>query len=380
MIKELTPTEATLLRERVKKRFLSSPFNGAGFRVTQYKKSYQPLADDIIQAVGEMAPSVTANRLRKFFYYTDPAVCVANKLEKASFGDDFIRALILYVESKAVPAFRSPNAPKKWLWRGTAGLLVFVLGLAGICQWMNQPVYWKETFDDVRPVSLRSRGFDMLYYDAEAFCRQPRPGCLALYTYPGDFWVKWEAGESPYIKNLVYKRLGSERCVVTSVITGSFSPRQNWQQAGIFLFGSTPDAANCLRMTFVYDSFPGNGFHSNGMITHAVQKYSTLRMQDSVPYEYPPVYMNFPQLSNETIQRIGFSIRIDHRKVLISYLAGPTGIVFQEYPTREIELPFQPVYVGIAAFQGLTGSSGERLHADTIPAYFDYLKTEPLKQ
>ncbi|MBX2892530.1 MAG: hypothetical protein KF734_16505 [Saprospiraceae bacterium] len=67
MIKELTYEEAGRLRELVKNRFLQSPFNGAGFRVSQHKDSYRPLANDIIRAVPGSEASVTTNRLRKFF-------------------------------------------------------------------------------------------------------------------------------------------------------------------------------------------------------------------------------------------------------------------------------------------------------------------------
>ena len=104
MIKELTAIGARQLRERVKLRFLRSPFNGAGFRISQYKKAYQPLAGDILQALGEKTSpaSVTTNRLRKLFYYTDPAICDPDKLERSSFVDDFIQALLQYVASGPV--------------------------------------------------------------------------------------------------------------------------------------------------------------------------------------------------------------------------------------------------------------------------------------
>lgn len=51
MIKELTHEEAARLRELVKNRFIQSPFNGAGFKISQHLPSYCPLADDIVRVV-----------------------------------------------------------------------------------------------------------------------------------------------------------------------------------------------------------------------------------------------------------------------------------------------------------------------------------------
>lgn len=45
---------------------------------------------------------MTTNRLRKLFYYTDPAICDPDKLERSSFVDDFIQALLQYVASGPV--------------------------------------------------------------------------------------------------------------------------------------------------------------------------------------------------------------------------------------------------------------------------------------
>lgn len=383
MIKELTPLEANQLRERIRKRFLGSPFNGAGFRVSQYKKSYQPLADDILQAVGDKtsAASVTTNRLRKLFYYTDPAICDPDKLERPSFGDDFVQALFRYIESESGDGTRisaSSKTARRWL--GPAGVILLLVLLAACWVWMeNWPVYWEEPFDDVRPAGLRSRGFELIDYDSVAFGRQPQPGCLTLYTYPGDYWTDPDRNEKPFIKNLVVKRLGSEQCVVSAGLTNHFNPFMNWQQAGIFLLGPTLDRRNCLRITFVYDFSLGNSFQYKDYTAHSTWKYQTVLMQNGVPYEQPPVFMGSPELIPLAAKRTAFSIRIDHRKVQVSYLAGPDGLVFQNQ-VQEIELPFQPAYVGLAAFQGFTDTKGQPLNADTIPACFDYLKTEPLNQ
>lgn len=104
MIKTLTHEEAKKLREQVLTRFCESPGNGAGVKITSYKGNYKPLAEHIAQVVPHSAASVTVTRLRKFFYDTNPDLRPADKLQAPSFGDDFVRALRLYV----APDFSPP--------------------------------------------------------------------------------------------------------------------------------------------------------------------------------------------------------------------------------------------------------------------------------
>ncbi len=227
MIKKLTYGEAGRLRKLVKNRFLCGAFNGAGFKISQHKASYQPLADDIAQAVPGTETSVTTNRLRKFFYYTDPELCAPDKLEKPSFGDDFIQALFRYVESAPLPATTGNVEPavaeisgasqmqatvpslkflfRKWGWRIAVILLMLLIALI-TWQQINRPGYWTEEFNSVSVDSLKSRGWEILDYDSVAFHKQLKPGSLTLYTYPGGFWVKKDSGEVPMIKNLVLKK------------------------------------------------------------------------------------------------------------------------------------------------------------------------------
>lgn len=240
MIKELTYEEAARLQELVKNRFLQSPFNAAGFRVSQHKDSYRHLADDIIRVVPGTEASVTTNRLRKLFYYTNPEICEESKLQKPSFGDDFIQALFKYIKEEPqsqpiIPKLRQFS--RKWLWRGAALLLLLTIFITP-WQWLDQPKYWEENFDDVSLEGLKSRGWEILDYDPRAFSKQKKPGCLTLYTYPGDYWVK--ENETPIIKNLLVKQLCFDHCIITTRLLG-FNPYQNAQQAGIFLFGPDID-------------------------------------------------------------------------------------------------------------------------------------------
>lgn len=379
MIKQLTPDEAARLRKLVRDRFLQSPFNGSGFRVTQYKKSYQPLADNIHRSVAGVEASVTTYRLRKFFYYTDPDVCDESKLEKPSFGDDFIEALLKYIEE--VPVGIPPKSTfryRKRLWQVSTLLLCSVITVAG-WRWMTEPPkYWEESFDDVSIKGLKSRGFKFLDYDSAAFSRQMKPGQLTLFTYPGDYWVKWDSGEVPVIKNMLVKRLECNHCVLSTEITKNFNPSQNWQQAGVFLFGPEIDPKNNVRITFCYDE--GRGYESllHGIYAKKVQKIMVVLLRNGLPEEKTQV-VRLPEVEID-LQELYLFVNIDRRKIMISFRYGNTWNALHQDSNIEMELPFVPAYVGLGAFQGFTDERGKPLGADTIPVFFDYLKVEPLRE
>ncbi len=362
-------------------RFLQSPFNGAGIRITQYKDNYRPLADDIIRNVEGVEASVTTHRLRKLFYYTDPAICPADKLELPSFGNDFVQALFKYIEEELKPVATIPKPlqfPRKWLWRN-AVLLLFLAVAIAILLWPDQPKFWEEHFEDVSVKALNSNGWQILDYDSVAFSRQIKPGCLTLYTYPGDYWVKWEHGEQPMIKNLPVKEIGTDHCAI-SVRLMNFNPYQNYQQVAVFLFGPDIDRKNHLRISANYSHSNQKEFQFIGKYTDRRQFVQILHMINGRPHEKDGGDLRVPEFHLKPFSEIGIVLEVREQTVTIGYWAGNYWVPVNVDNKSVVELPFVPKYVGIAAFQGFTDEYGQPLGADTIPAFFDYLKVEPLPE
>jgi hypothetical protein len=77
---------------------------------------------------------------------------------------------------------------------------------------------------------------------------------------------------------------------------------------------------------------------------------------------------------------IGISLEVREQTVTIGYWAGDYWVPINVDNKSVVELPFVPKYIGIAAFQGFTDEHRQPLGADTIPAFFDYVKVEPLPE
>lgn len=376
MIKELTPGEATVLRERIKKRYAESPFNGAGFRITQYKEAYQGLADDIARAVPGAAASVTTHRLRKLFYYSDPVVCAADKLEKPSFGDDFVRALREYAAddkpAPPVPLDQTKPPGRKWQVYAWPVLFLLLAALAGLLFWPGSEEYWTEDFNSVSIDSLSSRDWEILDYDAAAFSRQLKPGYWTAFTYPGGYWVKKDSGEVPMIKNMLVRRLKSDECVILARLK-DFDPYQNWQGAGICLYGPKRSLDDNLTVFFVFARHP----ISPDSVEH-VQKVQAVLLVNGKPREHNWMVRVRNNIAQPPVEEIEFELVVSQKQVSIFFRTDASWRSSFLDPVK-LELPFAPAYVGLGASQGFTDFYGKALGADTIPAFFDYVRVLPLK-
>lgn len=369
MIKELTYEEAARLRQLVKKRFLQSPFNGAGFRISQHRASYKPLADDIVRTVPNSEASVTTNRLRKLFYYTDPSICAADKLEKPSFGDDFVQVLFKYIEEEPKPVAHIPKHQpfsRKWLWQGVAALLFSAVAIA-FWQWPNPPKYWEEPFEDVSVAGLNSRGWEIVDYDSVAFSKQLRPGHLTLYTLRGDYWVV--PSDSPKITNLLLRKVDSEHFKV-SVRIDSFNPYQDYQQAGIILLDKNKTRTHNIRFTFFCCA----------TCTSSQQGLQIIKREHGTAYEAYKGLKEWPrgQTNPHKTQTIWLQIAVSKKIFRFFYHGSEEFASFSEI--AEIDFDFEPCYVAIGAFRGLRDSTKNLNNSEAIPAFFDYVKVEPLPE
>jgi hypothetical protein len=265
-----------------------------------------------------------------------------------------------------------PRLSRKWLWGGAALLLFLAIAVA-MWQWFEQPRKWEEPFNDVSVEGLKSRGWEILDYDSEAFSKQLMKGCLTLHTYPGGYWVKKDSGEVPMVKNMVVKKIGLKNCIITSRLVGTFDPNQNWQAAGICIFDPSLSFDNNLSVFFAYDKYRVNedSFRQYQKVQISLlidgkcwEKTWHVRLVDNNPYP---------------IKEVEFEVEVRKKHVSVGYRTD--GIWRSASLEKlELDLPFSPAYVGAGACQGHTDSLGNPLGADTIPAFFDYLKVEPLPE
>jgi hypothetical protein len=390
MIKELTLEEAAQLRELVKNRFQQGHFNGSGFRITQYKEAYQALADDIQHSVKGDAASISTHRLRKLFFYTDPAICPGERLEKPSFGDDFIRVLFVYVATlpdivkNGEPKPQEPRVqiseifqPKeqttkvlssKWVWRTIAIVLFIILSWMG-WKYLEQPAYWTEEFNSVSVDSLKSRGWEILDYDSVAFSKQLKPGCFTAYTLRGDYW--YTQPDSPIITNLLLKEINSKSAKITLKID-DFNPTQEFQQAGIVLLDKNRNKEHNIRIT-VNSCSSGPRFH---------QAIQIVKRENGTAYETPTFIIwswDTPAPPDSSfISPIWIQIQCEKNKFHFYYHFGEEYASFRAVNT--IDFNFEPAFVAIGAFRGIRNSKRDLNNSESIPAFFDYLKVEPMPE
>lgn len=368
MIKELTPGEVAVLRERIKKRYAQSPYNGSGFRITQYKDAYQPLADDIARVVPDAAASVTTHRLRKLFYYSDPDVCATDKQEKPSFGDDFVRALRAYAgEEKTLPA-QMPDIrrPLSRQWILGALLLVFVLSVLILAARKNKtPKYWKEDFGSTHPDSLKRHGWAIEDFDAAAFSKQVQPNHLTLYTLRGDYWHT--PPDTPVISNLLFKKLNGESGKITFKLV-NFNPTQNFQQAGLILLNEERDRSHNIRVTLA----------ACASCIPCLQSIQIVKMEHGTAYEksFPLIRWSDEAPAEAPLREVWIQVQYEKGKFRFFHHTGEEFFSFGE--AGSFEFNFQPRYIGIAAFRGIRNDEREWNDSDDIPALFEYVKFEPL--
>jgi hypothetical protein len=367
-IRELGHEEATRLRQQVRQRFLRGRSNGNGFRPSSFKGAYENLRDDIVGKVLGSESSVSLTRLRKLFYYTDPAVCPPEQLEKTSFGRDFVEALEIYVREEAsmplVPVLALKDRKSTWK---IGWFLFLLLPLGGIATWFFQPKppkSWKEDFANTNPDNLRKRGFEWLDFDSSWWSKQVREGALTLYTHRGDYWVK--PREQKEIRNMMYKRVRGD-CFTIFAKVDDFDPQQNCQQLTIFLFDEHLSKETHLRagISFWSPSKENPGLQHT---TTEYQEYGQVTQQG---------YYHFREPANEGPPVKTFWLKIVYKNNQVE--------VFQKINNdwniwgvcaRPFDLRFKPAYIGIAAFQGWTDDDGTPRDAEPISVFVDYLQVE----
>ncbi len=367
-IRELAHEEASHLRQQVRQRFVSERPNQNGFRPSSFRGAYEDLRDDIVKKVHGSESSVSLTRLRKLFYYTDPAICPPEQLKKPSFGRDFIEILEQYISGEE-PRQIPPALPLKnsiQIWRIGLSLLL-LLPLGGIAAWFFRsapPKSWREDFSNTNPDSLRAHGFKWNDFDLVWWSKQLKDDALTLYTLPGDYWVK--PNEPRVIRNLLYKKISGD-CFTVFVKVGGFDPQKNCQQLAVFLFDENVSRETHLRAGISFWS-PSKENPGVQHTTTDYQEYGQVTQQG---------YYHFRNPANEGPPVKTFWLKIVYKNNKVE--------VFQKINNdwniwgvcaRPFDLRFKPAYVGIAAFQGWTNDDGTPRDAEPVPVFVEYLQVE----
>ena len=366
-IRNLTQEEAVLLRLRVRQRFLRNSATGNGFRPNSFKGAYENLRDDISRKVQGAASSVSLTRLRKLYYYTDPAVCPVEKLEKPSFGRDFIDALEQYVKDEPIPAPAAPPAGNKWITRKlglSSIILVIITGLVFQLLKPKNPKNWREDFTVTLADSLHARGFEWLDFDAEWWSRQSKDSFLTLYTHPGDYWVK--PGEERVIKNMLYKKI-SGNCFTITVKIDHFNPSQNGQHFDVFLFDERLSRETHLRagMSYWQTSADDPG------VQYTTTDYQEMGNVTQLGY----FHVRNPADKGQKINTLWLKIKYKNNEISVYQKLNYEWNLWGQC-TQPSKLNIQPAFIGLAAFQGWTNDDGSPRAAPPIPVVIDFLEVE----
>jgi hypothetical protein len=362
-IRELTREEADRLRQQVRQRFLRGHSNG--FRPKSFKGAYEDLRNDIVGKVHGADVSVSLTRLRKLFYYADPAVCPSEQLEKPSFGRDFIEALEQYAREEEPTPHRFALLSKqttrtsKMVW-----LLLLLLPFGGIAAWFFQPKparSWREDFNYTGVDSLQMHGFEWLDFDPDWWSKQLRDSALTLYTLRGDYW--FDAPDTPLITNLLLKKINCKSCKIT-VKLGGFNPVQDYQQAGIILLDAAKTRDDNVRFTLAACS-------SCNPPRQGLQMVKNVRGDVIEKFKHLGEVTPNSSLSNQSLW-----LRMEHKdgQVRFFYHWGAEYSSFSEIASMDID--FVPAYVGVVAFRGLKDSKRNINNSEAIPVFIDYIKVE----
>ena len=366
--KSLGGAELEKLRAAIREKFRKRNPGLKPVPATTYKEAYDDLRDDIIRVVPEAEQSVSLIRLRKLFYYTDPSVCDAAQLENPGFGKDFLDALDIYAGNPHRKRLTVPS--RRWV------AILLTTGTAGLIFWFAfdqvAPSDVEEPFNDTNPARLSREGWEILDFDAVSWRRQPRPGMLALYTLPGDYWVK--PAEPRRITNLLVHELPDANTDVGTRLI-DFYPTQNHQQAGFILFNQEKSRLQHVRVAFGFSGpYPDDPKDLWPDSIPARQEISVIysHTNGDISQQPFPIAQVAAERHNPATDTIYLRLALRGQKCSVYY---KTGFPWSQYALlTTAELDFPPAYIGLAAFQGWTRDDLSPKGADTIPAFFDWVE------
>jgi hypothetical protein len=382
-IRTLSEAEAGHLRKTLLESFQNE--TGRDFTPVTYLGAYNELRSFLLEKLSdqpEVGSSVSLHRLRKLFYYTDPAFCPEEKLETLSFGDDFITLLNklmpfdydILQESKTDSNVVKPhNWSLKFIRYFTLGS---ILPIAILLYWLlhnkfQRPYYFRDDFHDNSLAALKSRGWEVIDFDSSLWFPQDT-GVLTLRSSRGDYWVR--PLDTPYILNTITKEVPRMECFEIVTKFTFWRNKEPWQQCGIILLDKNKNRIHNIRFTFAFmgETEPdingkilNRGFQilkrDHGEAEH-INKYFFTK-EDTVIYK------------KEEEKRFEFFLKIEingHNFRFYNH-RGEESDAFSLI--GEMPFKFTPKYFALVSFNGLRiNTNGPLNTASSIPAKFDWVK------
>ncbi len=245
------------------------------------------------------------------------------------------------------------RAPKKLV------LLAALVGLVALGLWQGSrlwppavPADFTDAFASIAPDSLRARGWAVHHPDTTWWRkRSAQPGCLTLYTLPGD---NWPAATRPAaIKNLLVRRIPAG-CFSTEIHFRNFFPEHNWQQAGLLLSENDTFTGKVIRLSLSYNDYFGGYPHSPEILVQGIS--STEADSRSKPEEFVHVSLFALQHRGDSLvaanlRKSALKIEKKGRHFRFLYTTGATeSFAFKEVSSGDFAI--EPRYVALFAIQG----------------------------
>ena len=344
---------------------------GKDYTPVTYLGAYNDLRGFILsrlQDKPEIEASISVHRLRKLFYYTDPAYCQVDKLEVPSFGEDFIlpiKKIILQnrLVFESPPPIQEQFKTRKKNFIAASRLICLALLTYLYLDIFQKPFSIRDDFQNNSVEALKRRGWDIMDFDSSLFYPQDT-GVLTLRSSLGGYWQ--QPGDSPKINNVVLKELPKMNCFdVISKFTFKHT-YEEWQQCTIYFLDKKKSKINTIWISYAFQG------HSNEDTSRYVSILQIIKMVNGEPMENSqPIFFN-----KDTTTR-NLYMKINKTKDIYTFYFHQGEEYTSFAQLAEIPFLFKPKYVALAAFNGnrLT-KNGPLITASSIPAKFDWIKNK----
>ena len=375
-------TELAQLRKEIHFHFIEVMPHINSFNPNTYLGNYDELIQSMKERVPKYEAEFSAKRLVKLFYSTN--------LEKIpnpdipTFGSRFIDGCYLYITEgvqtradyfinqkiKLQPATSIQSIKRKAILISIIFILIATLSYVLIKASIKTPLPFVDEFDDVTFEGMKKRGWRIWNYNDTLFKKQPTKGYFSSYTTQGDIWVK--STEKQHLDNFIYQKIDFD-CFEVITLIDHFKPQHEYQQAGLVLFREPNNFDEHIRLTIEY--VPTNEMLSSIHVDmiywrNHIPIMRTVRLQEG-KRDSSFVYKNLPVGLYVSCQKGKFSIKMSRNNK-----GDPFFDIWQDMPL--FPFPFQPKYVGLTAFRGISFNDTLPNNNPTIPAPFDYLKINPI--
>ncbi len=400
-IKRLSHAELDFLRREIRQKFLDNSFHVQELKTNAYLPNYEALQQHMRSQVGEEhAPSIGLARLRKLFYYTNPAACDEKQLKQARFGEDFLDACYWYLSDQALgrSAWRAreaqlektgKKASKKKLWvaiGASAATLLFVFAISrSYYPATVKEEAWIETFDTTTLEYLERKGWEILFYDSVLWEKQLRPGYLTIYATPGVFWIT-EPDSYSHIDNFLLRPVHTD-CFTVEIKLVDFHPDTTYEQAGIFLLGSDKAPLPFVNFTKNYGSSM-EGINIS-KLRHSIGTISVLKDKKTITKQlwhtgeliYKPYFLP----NGESIDTTWLKVEVRGNTGSFYFRINDKNRAYCQIPNRfdrnnihriDFDLPMPIGYVGFGAF-GAGSKAYPLILADTTSCLVDEFSFTP---